>query len=80
MPSISESYIPQNYVKKTLPLPSTQDFPLQFQIADGLDGSGSVWIQCTIKQSLIQTRNLSFYSALDQYKSPVVVVVYFGKI
>ncbi|KAI6653970.1 hypothetical protein LOD99_3146 [Oopsacas minuta] len=25
----------------TLPLPPAQDFPLQFQIADGLDGSGS---------------------------------------
>ena len=28
-------------ILSTIPPPSTQDFPLRFQIADGLDGSGS---------------------------------------
>ena len=28
-------------ILSTIPPPSTQDFPLRFQIADGLDGSGN---------------------------------------
>ena len=44
-------------IMSTLPLPSTQDFPLQFQIADGLDGSGS---HTVYNQTITNTETKSF--------------------
>ena len=62
-------------IMSTLPLPPTQDFPLQFQIADGIDGSGR---HTVYNQTITNTEmKYSFYSALDKYKSPLVVLVYF---
>ena len=60
-------------IMSTLPLPPTQDFPLQFQIADGIDGSGR---HTVYNQTITNTEmKYSFYSALDKYKSPLVVLV-----
>ena len=65
-------------IMSTLPLPSTQDFPLQFQIADGLDGSGS---HTVYNQTITNTETEIFHFILnlDQYKSPVVVATILWK-
>ena len=44
-------------ILSTLPFPTTQDFPLQFQIADGLDGSGS---HTVYNQTTTNTETKSF--------------------
>ena len=64
-------------ILSTIPPPSTQDFPLRFQIADGLDGSGShIYNQANTNTEL----NHSFYSVSSQCRSLVVVVLNSGKI